>query len=151
MQTEKHERKVDGSKLKIAIILPYFNEKLGQELLKNVEQELLKNNVDQANICIVRVAGALEIPFACQKIIKKQQPDGIIALGIIIKGKTDHYHLVINHSHQGLMKVQLENNVPIVFGILACENIKQALERVSKNHLNKGKEFAQAMLIQATL
>lgn len=138
--------KIDGSSLKITIVLPYFNDKLGEGLLKKTKAELLKNQVPSKNIKIIRVAGALEIPFACQKIIKKEKPDAIIALGAIIRGETSHYDLVTQNTFHGLMRVQLETGTPIAFGILTCESEKQA-----KKRLDKGKEAAQAALMQATL
>ncbi len=152
MKTHKSkEVKINGSKLKIAIVLPYFNENIGLELLKNVKAELLKNLVKEKNIILIRVAGALELPFACQKVIKKKKPDAVIALGVVIRGETTHYDLVTETTHQGLMQVQLEEKTPIIFGILACENLKQAKTRASAKGLNKGKEAAQSALIQATL
>lgn len=144
-------QKIDGSSLKIAIVLPYFNETLGLELLENAKRELLNNNVPQENISITRVAGALEIPLACKKIIDRKKPDAIIALGVVIRGETSHFDLVTNTSYQGIMSVQLETGIPIIFGIIACENIEQAEKRVSKNGLNKGKDAAAAALIQTSL
>lgn len=144
-------KKIDGSSLKIAIVLPYFNETLGLELLENAKQELLGSNVPPENIDIVRVAGALEIPYACKKIIDRKKPDAIIALGVVIRGETSHFELVTNTSYQGIMSVQLETGIPIIFGIIACENLEQAKKRVSKNGLNKGKEAAIAALIQTSL
>lgn len=141
--------KINGKNLKIGIVLPYFNEKLGLELYKNTVEELLKHNVAEKNIILTRVAGALEIPFACQKIAKKF--NAIIALGIVIRGETTHYKLVTETTHQGLMRIQLDTKIPIIFGILACENLEQVLKRISKKGLNKGKEFAQAALIQTLI
>lgn len=142
---------VSNDKLKIAIILPYFNEELGLELLENTKKELLNQKVKASNIKLVRVAGALEIPFACQKIAEKYKPNAIIALGIIVRGKTKHFDLVSENTYQGIMKVQLEKKIPIAFGVLTCENAKQAKERTSASGLNKGKEAALAALIQTTI
>ena len=147
---KRKELKIDGKKLKIAVILPFFNEELGLELFENVKKELLSNNVQEKNINLTRVAGALEIPFACKKLAMKK-PDAIIALGIVIRGETSHYDLVTETAHQGLMKIQLEEITPIIFGILACENLKQVKERISSKGLDKGKEFAQAALIQTLI
>lgn len=151
MEIDKKNIKIDGSNLKIAIVVPYFNESLVLELLENAQAELLNNKVKEKNITIVRVAGALEIPFACQKISQKKKFDAIVALGVIIKGETSHYDLVSKNCYEGLMQVQLKTGVPIACGILACDNLKQAEKRVSKKGLNKGKQAAQAALIQATL
>ncbi len=136
--------KINGAKLKIAIVLPYFNEDLGNQLLKNAIRELKKNHVSQTKI--FRVTGALELPFACQKLALSHKYHGIIALGVVIRGGTKHFDHVCAQTYSGLMRVQLDTKVPIAFGVLTCENIKQAKER-----LNKGTEAAQAILIQTTL
>lgn len=143
--------KIDGNRLKIAIVLPYFNDQIGVELLKNAKEELKRNSVKEKNITLIRVAGALEIPFACQKIALREKTDAIIALGVIIKGETGHYDLVCKNTYEGIMKVQLENKIPISFGVLTCENAKQARKRASKNGLNKGKDAALAILIQTSI
>jgi 6,7-dimethyl-8-ribityllumazine synthase len=151
LKSSHKQIKINGEKLKIAIVLPYFNEKIGLELFKNAKAHLIKNKVKEKNITLIRVAGALEIPFACQKTIRKQKPSAIIALGVIIRGETSHYDLVIKNTYQGIMKVQLETGTPITFGILTCENEKQAKSRASQAGLNKGAQAAQAALIQTTL
>ncbi len=136
--------KINGAKLKIAIVLPYFNEDLGKQLLQSAVSELKKNKVSLVKT--FRVAGALELPFACQKLALSRKYNGIIALGIIIRGNTSHYDYVCEQTYSGLMRVQLDTKIPIAFGVLTCENIKQAKER-----LNKGAEAAQAILIQTNL
>lgn len=154
MKTNKKSEKsikIDGSRLKIAIVLPYFNENLGLEMLKNAKEELLRNKVKPSNIKLVRVSGALEIPLACKKIIAKYKPNAIVALGVVIEGKTKHFDLVCETTYKGIMKVQLGNNIPISFGVLACKTEKQARERVSKKGLNKGRDAALAALIQTTI
>lgn len=149
---ETFERKLDGSKMKVTIILPTFNEELGMKLLDNTAEELVKNGVKKENIKIIRVAGVMEIPFIAKLEAKDDfKSNVIIALGIVIKGSTDHYELVINTSHNGLMQVQLETGIPIIFGILACKTPEQAIQRVEQGNHDKGKEYAHAALMQATI
>ncbi|MFA4891455.1 MAG: 6,7-dimethyl-8-ribityllumazine synthase [Candidatus Gracilibacteria bacterium] len=137
-----------GKDLKITILLPYFNEEIGLELYQNTVSTLEENEVKKENIKLVRVPGALELPFAAQKEIKSAKPDVVIALGVVIKGETSHYDYVCSETFRGLMDVQLKLETPIIFGILTCKNKKQAQKRASKNGLNKGKSFALAALIQ---
>ena len=151
ISTNKKLPKINGENLKITIILPYFNEDLGIELFNNTKNTLIDNKVKEENIKIIRVSGALEIPFACQNEINKYKPNAIIALGVIIRGETKHFELVSENTYSGIMKVQLDKNTPIIFGILTCENIEQAKNRIDKKRLNKGHEFAMATLIQTTL
>lgn len=137
--------KVEAKGKRIAIVLPYFNEELGLQLLENTKKELLQQKLAVKDIEIHRTFGTLELPFTCQKILKRKgkKVDAIIALGIVIRGETAHFDLVNTTAHQGLMQVQLNHNVPIVFGILACENVKQVKQRLSK-----GREFALTALLQ---
>lgn len=130
--------------LKIAILLPYFNEKYGLKLYKNAEKTLKEYGVK--NIELLRVPGALELPFAAQKIIKRSRPNAIIALGVVLKGETTHYELVCNETFRGLMDVQLKFDTPIIFGVLTCKTEKQVKER-----LFKGEEFAEAAIIQSNI
>ena len=145
------EGKIDGSNIKITIILPYFNEELGIELLENTKRELFANNVKKENLKIIRVAGALEIPLTAKLAIKNNGSEAIIALGVVIKGRTDHYDLVVNTTYNGLMQVQIETETPIIFGVLTCQNPEQAIQRVRADKLNKGKEYAKAALMQVTI
>lgn len=126
--------------LKIAILLPYFNEEYSLKLYENTEQTLKKHGVK--NIKLIRVPGALELPLAAQKIIKKERPNAVIALGVVLKGETSHYELVCNETFRGLMDVQLKLEIPIIFGVLTCKTEKQVKER-----LNRGEEFAKAALL----
>jgi len=137
--------------LKAEILLPYFNEEIGLELYKNALEALLKSDVKEKNIGLTRVPGALELPFAAQKIIKGRRPDVVIAIGVVIKGETDHYDVVCNETFRGLMDVQLKLNTPIIFGVLTCKTLKQAKDRASKKGLNKGKSFAMAAIIQSKI
>jgi 6,7-dimethyl-8-ribityllumazine synthase len=150
MQTDQNQQlKIpNGENLKISILLPYFNEKIGLELYENTLETLKANGTKEENIKLIRVPGALELPFAAQKEIKNSSPDGIIALGVVIKGETDHYDYVCGETLRGLMDVQLKLETPIVFGLLTCETEKQATDRASKEGLNKGKSFAETALIQ---
>lgn len=141
---------VNGENLKIGIILPYFNEEMGSELMQNTKEELIKNGVKEDDIKVVRVFGALEIPYAAQKLFE-QDIQAIISLGVVIEGETSHYDLVTNTCYQGLMSAQLGAGKPIIFGVLTCKTEQQAEERINKDKLNKGAEFAVAAIIQANL
>ena len=147
----KHKEKFNGQKLKIAIILPYFNEDIGLKLLEGSTEELKKHGVKSRNTEVIRTLGALEIPFACQKIIKRNKPDAIIALGVIIRGETYHFELVANETYRALMNLQLETDTPISFGILACENKEQAINRADPKGENRGKDATIAILNQIFL
>lgn len=131
---------------KIAIILPRFNDKLGSTLLANTIDELVQLGVKESDIKTYRVPGTLELPFATEKVATSKKFNAIIALGIVIRGETSHFELVTQTAHAGLIDVSLAHGIPVIFGILAVENEKQAVARVEKSKMNKGKEFAQAAI-----
>ena len=145
------QKKMDGSKLKFYIVAANFNNDFVEVMIEEAIKFLLKNKVSRNNISIIRVAGALEIPYASKKIIKMAKPDAVIALGVIIKGETSHYDMVCNESFRGVMNVQLETMTPISFGILTCDTVSQVLERIDPKKYNNGKKAALAALQQALI
>ena len=126
---------------KIAILLPYFNEDIGLKLFEETKKHLLKNGVKKENVILIRIPGALELPFTALQTANSKKYACIIALGVVIKGKTDHYEYVCKSAYDGLMKIQLEKNIPIVNGILTVQTKKLAEERIKK-----GKDYALTAL-----
>lgn len=147
----KSDKALDGKNLKISIVLSRFNDSLGNILLENTLETLKKLNVSEKNIQITKVPGALELPLTAKLIAIKQKPDAIIALGIVVKGDTSHYDHVCTETHRGLMKVTLKTETPVVFGVITAFTKKQAVDRVEKNKLNKGKEYAETAVEMALL
>lgn len=136
---------MDGGKLKISIVVSKFNSDITGGMLKGALETLKKNKVKESNIKIVWVPGSFEIPLACQRLVKLKNLNGIITLGCVIKGDTDHYYYVAGESTRGVMDVMLKYDMPIGLGIITTNNPKQAKERSGKIN-NKGAEAAQAVL-----
>lgn len=136
---------ISGEKLKIAIVVSKFNLDITGKMFAGAVETLQDSGVMEKNIRTVWVPGAFEIPLACQKLAQTKKYDGIIALGCVIKGDTDHYHYVSSGSIRGVMDVMLKTDLPIGLGIITTANLKQAQERSSGRH-NKGAEAAQAVL-----
>lgn len=134
-----------GSKLKLAIVVSKFNADITGNMLTGALENLKTNKVEEKNIKIVRVPGSFEIPFVCQKLARSKKYDALIALGCVIKGETDHYYFVAGEAARGIMDVMLKYNIPIGFGIITTNNLKQAIARSSGKH-NKGAEAARAIL-----
>lgn len=131
--------------MKIAIIVSEFNKKITDRLLFGTKQALKEKNI---SFEIFKVPGAFEIPCAAQKLADMKKYTGFIALGCVIKGETDHYRAVCDATTYGIQKVSIENRIPIMFGVLMCSDIGQAMARsslVNPKH-NKGYECAKALL-----
>ncbi len=141
------EPNLDGTDLRVGIVMSRFNIEIGEGLLSACIAELKKNRVQDANILLVTVPGALEIPLALKRMAMADQFDALIALGAVIRGDTYHFEIVANESARGLTMVQIEAEIPIANGILTTDNDDQAIVRMSQ----KGIESAQAALEMANL
>ena len=128
--------------MKICIVISDYYKEISKNLLSGTLTELKKNGYK--NIKIKYVSGSFEIPNKISSNIKKF--DAFIALGCIIKGKTDHYYFISQAVTSGLMNLSIVSKKPIGFGILTCNNIKQAKERALVNKKNKGKEVATGII-----
>nr|UWI51752.1 6,7-dimethyl-8-ribityllumazine synthase [Clostridioides difficile] len=146
-----YEGKLIGKDLKIGIINSRFNEFITSKLLSGAQDCLLRHDVTQENIEVVWVPGAFEIPLVAQKMSKSGKYDAIICLGCVIRGATSHYDYVCSEVSKGIAKVSLDNELPVIFGIVTTENIEQAIERAGTKAGNKGYDCAMNALEMANL
>ncbi|MCC0629244.1 6,7-dimethyl-8-ribityllumazine synthase [Clostridioides sp. ES-S-0108-01] len=146
-----YEGKLIGKDLKIGIINSRFNEFITSKLLSGAEDCLLRHDVSPENIEVVWVPGAFEIPLIAQKMAKSGKYDAIICLGCVIRGATSHYDYVCSEVSKGIAKVSLDNELPVIFGIVTTENIEQAIERAGTKAGNKGYDCAMNALEMANL
>ena len=128
-------------KKKILIVISDYYEEIGKNLLNGAINELKINNISYD---ILFAPGCFEIPFLLSKNIKKYK--GFIALGCVIRGETYHFELIANECARKIIDISNEQLKPIGFGILTCENIKQAKIRSNVKEKNKGKEAANACI-----
>lgn len=140
-----HSKKIDGSKLKIGVVVSQFNSNITEPMLKGALETLLENKVKKENIKVIWVPGSFEIPLACQRLAKSKKFDALVAIGCVIKGETDHFYYICNEVSRGIMNAMLNFNIPIGFGVLTTQNLKQAEVR-SRGKENKGREAAEAAL-----
>lgn len=134
------------SNMKIAIVAARFNADIVDHMIKGSKQVLLDNGLSEEQIDIFRVPGAFELPLAVKNCAKSKKYDGIVALGAVIRGDTDHYVYVCTETTRGLMKVMLKENLPVALGVLTTENIEQAMLRADINRENKGAEVTLSLL-----
>jgi len=135
------------SKTKIAIVTGEFNSVITEKLEKGALTFLLDKGLLQANIKVVKVPGAIEIPLVTKLLAKSKKYQAIICLGAVIRGETTHYDYVCQQVSSGCQSIMLTYEIPVIFGVLTTENREQALDRISfdrKGH--KGAEAAEAAL-----
>jgi 6,7-dimethyl-8-ribityllumazine synthase len=131
---------------RIAVVAARFNAKVVDALVDGARSALLNHGVGANQIDVVRVPGAWELPLAAAYLADQDRYDAIIALGAVIRGGTPHFEYVCRGCTDGLMQVQQEFGVPVAFGVLTCDDDKQAAERSRDDSSNKGYEAALAAL-----
>lgn len=141
--------KADGKKF--GIIVARFNSFICDKLLEGALDSLLRSGANDADIDVVRVPGAFEIPLIAKKMATSQKYDAIICLGVVIRGATPHFDVVVNEVSKGSAQVGLDSGVPVIFGVLTTETIEQAIERSGTKAGNKGSEVAVAAIEMADL
>jgi len=141
------EPDLNGSGLRIAIVMSRFNSDVGEGLLAACTSALLRHGVAPQNILIATVPGALEIPVALQKLAASGSYDALVALGAVIRGETYHFEIVSNESADGITQVQLDSGVPVANGVLTTDTDDQALHRMQQ----KGAEAAECAIEMANL
>lgn len=141
------ENSLDGRALRIGIVQARFNDYAGAGLLDACVKELLKLGVVEEDITLIRVPGALEIPFALQQLAATEEYDALVAIGAVIRGETYHFEVVSNESASGIMQVSLDFDIPIANAVLTTENDEQTQARL----LEKGTDAAKVAVEMANL
>jgi 6,7-dimethyl-8-ribityllumazine synthase len=141
------EPKLAGRDLRVGMVMSRFNIDVCEGLLGACADELRKHEVQAANMLLLSVPGALEIPLALSKLARSGRFDALIALGAVIRGETYHFELVCNESAAGLTRVQLDSGIPVANGILTTDDDDQALARMAV----KGAEAARVAIEMANL
>lgn len=112
---------------------------------------LLKTGAQKADIDVVRVPGAFEIPSAARTLASTAKYDAIICIGCLLRGDTAHYNVIVNEVTRGIGQSAQETGVPHAFGVLTCDTLEQAIDRAGLKMGNKGFEAALAAVEMATL
>lgn len=146
-----YEGKLNGSGLKIGIVAARFNEFIVSKLVSGAEDCLYRHDVVKEDVEVAWVPGAFEIPLVAQAMARTKKYDAIICLGCVIRGATSHYDYVCNEVSKGIAKVSLDENMPVMFGVVTTENIEQAIERAGTKAGNKGYDCAMGALEMVSL
>ena len=140
-----------GRGLRFGIVVARFNELVTRMLLDGARDGLVRHGVAGDAVDVVWVPGSFEIPLIAQRMAAGGEYAGIICLGAIIRGETDHYDHVAAGVTSGVARVGLDTGVPTIFGILTTETVEQALNRAGLKAGNKGYEAAVTAVEMASL
>lgn len=147
MTVGTYERNMEGVGLRIGIVQARFNEDVCHGLLSACLAELKHLGVADEDVLHVTVPGALEIPFALQKMADTEQFDALIAIGAVIRGETYHFELVANESGAGISRIALDFGIPVANAVLTTDTDEQAEARMAE----KGGDAARVAVEMANL
>ncbi len=142
-------RVVPGARF--AVLASRWNPRITDTLVDGARRTLAGNGVDAADIDVIRVPGAWELPLAARELALAGRHAALIALGCVVRGDTRHYEHVADLCAEGLARVALDSGIPVANGVLAVERLEDAENRAGGSHGNKGEEAALAALEMASL
>ncbi len=131
---------------KFAIVVSRFNDLITRRLLEGALDTLRRHGVSDENLTVVWVPGSFEIPLVADRLAKSGEYKAVCCLGAVIQGETSHHEYINQQVAHGIMEAGLTSGIPVVFGVLTCESMQQALDRAGGKAGNKGSEVALAAI-----
>jgi len=135
--------------VKVALVVGRFYEELADRLVEGATAELAEAGTGEVDV--FDVPGAYELPLAASYAAESGRYDGVVCLGAVIRGETDHYDHVCGEAARGIQDVQLRTGVPCGFGVLTVESMEQALARSGGDKRDTGRDAARAVLTMSAL
>lgn len=145
------EGKLSAKGFSFAIVVARFNHFITDRLVEGAVDTLVRHEADEDNITIVRAPGAFEVPAVARKVAESGKYDGVVCVGAVIRGGTPHFDYVASEVSKGVAHVGLDSRCPVVFGVLTCDTVEQAIERAGTKAGNKGAEAALAAVEMVNL
>ncbi len=151
MSRQEIQGSLVGTGKRFAIVAGRWNEFFCDAMIKGAIEELARHGVSRDDISVFRCPGCFELPAAAQRVARKQSFDGIICLGVLIRGATPHFDYICSTTASGVARVALDEQLPVSFGVITVDNLDQAIERSGSKAGNKGVEAALATLEMVSL
>lgn len=145
------EGALSAAGLRFALAVSRFNSFITERLLTAALDALERAGADSKKVDVVRVPGSFELPLTSKKLAATGKYDVLIAIGCVIRGETAHYDYVCSETARGLQLAQMDTGVPVIFCVLTCETLEQAIDRAGLKGGNKGFEAGLAAIEMAQL
>ena len=136
---------------RVVVLASRFNEPIVKKLVDGAMEALVKYGVAFEDIDVVWVPGAWELPIAARWLLASERYDGLVAVGAVIRGETAHFDYIASEVARGVQLAQLDTGVPIIFCVLTCDTLEQAIDRAGLKGGNKGHEAGVAAVEMANL
>lgn len=140
-----------GAGKRFAIVASRFNDLFADRLVDGAVDTLVRHGVSDGDITVVRCPGAFEIPQVAQRVANTDHFDGVICIGVVIRGSTPHFDFICAEATKGVGAIAMSSKAAITYGIITCDTLDQAMERSGSKAGNKGCEAAMAALEMANL
>ena len=137
--------------LRFGIVVSRFNSFITERLLLAALEALEGAGADAKSIDVARVPGSFEIPLAAKKMAESRRYDAVVAVGCVLRGETSHYDYICSEVARGCQLAQMDTGVPVVFCVLTCDTLEQAIDRAGLKGGNKGFEAGLTAVEMATL
>lgn len=131
-----------GKGVRVGIVVSEWNEEITGALLQGARETLLKHGVSERDICVKTVPGSFELVYGASFMMDDKDVDAIIAIGCVIRGDTPHFDYICQGTTQGLAELNCRAEIPVIYGLLTCNTMQQALDRCGGALGNKGVECA---------
>ncbi|HTW23210.1 MAG TPA: 6,7-dimethyl-8-ribityllumazine synthase [Candidatus Baltobacteraceae bacterium] len=148
---ERVRGEFNAAGLRFGIVVSHFNSFITDRLLAGALEALKQSGAADEQIQIVRVPGSFEIPIAAKKLAATGRFDSVICIGCVLRGETSHYDYVASETARGIQLAQLDAGVPMIFCVLTCDTLEQAIDRAGLKSGNKGYESGLAAVEMASL
>ena len=132
----------DATGMRVGIVVSEWNDKITGALLEGACQTLIKHGVREEDIKVKPVPGSFELIYGASRLVNSGLVDAVIAIGCVIKGDTPHFDYICQGTTQGLADLNREGKIPVIYGLLTCNNLEQAEQRSGGMLGNKGDECA---------
>jgi 6,7-dimethyl-8-ribityllumazine synthase len=142
---------LSASGLRVGVVVSQFNNFITDRLLAGALDAMERAGAAESQIEIARVPGALELPIAAKKMAQTGRYDSIICIGCVLRGETSHYDVVVSETARGVQLAQLDTGVPLIFCVLTCDTLEQAINRAGLKAGNKGYEAGLGAIEMAQL
>jgi 6,7-dimethyl-8-ribityllumazine synthase len=136
---------------RFAIIASRWNEFIADKLIEGAIDALAKTGADDDAVEVFRCPGAFELPGLSRRVADSGRFDALVCLGVVIRGATPHFDVVVNQATRGIAGIAAEAKLAVGFGVLTCDSIEQAIERSGSKGGNRGSDAAMAAIEMANL
>ena len=151
LQPDKIRGELNARGLRFGIVVSCFNSFITERLLSGAVDALERSGAENRDVDVVHVPGAFELPLAAKKLAQTGKYDALIAIGCVLRGETTHYDYVCSETSRGLQLAQMDTGVPVIFCVLTCDTLEQAIDRAGLKGGNKGFEAGLGAIEMAQL